>query len=423
VIRHVVLPSMQLGIQATHVYRKQVPDEPVYNTNRFTHTWVLGKSGAGKTTALLRWAIDDIHAGDGVAFFDLHGDAAQELLCYVPRHRRGDVLFYDPSDRDYPIGFNILDSVPDENKPFVASSVVDTFKSIWGHSWGPQLELFLYASTAALLDVPNGTLLGIKFLLTSPSYRRRVLAYIRDPAIRDFWETDFGKHMPEREQRERTLSTLNKIGAIISDPQIRNSVGQPRTAIDFRAILDHQKILIISLPQGKLSITKASLIGALLLSNLHLTALGRTKRDPFHVYIDECHHFGTATLTEMLSGIRKFGVSLILGHQYMSQLPEDFRAALIGTTGTLVSFRVGVTDAEILSQELDLMSDDAPLTQLPPHTAYAKTDQTTYYLRMPAPSRPRCEDSARKILNAARHRVAVPRDAVERKIHRFIENT
>ncbi len=418
-----VLPLMQLGYQAIHIYRKQVPDEPVYNPHRFTHTWVLGKSGAGKPTAFLRWLVDDINAGDGVAFFDLHGDAADELLNYIPPHRRGDVLFYDPSDRDYPIGFNLLDTVPQHNKPFVASSVVDTFKSIWGYSWGPQLEMFLYASTAALLDVPNSTLLGIKFLLTSPAYRKHVLESVQDPAIRDFWETDFEKHMPEREQRERTLSTLNKIGAIISDPLIRNSVGQPRTAIDFKSILDHQRILIVSLPQGQLSITKASLIGALLLSNLHLTALGRTNRRPFHVYVDECHHFGTATLTEMLSGIRKFGVSLVLGHQYIDQVPKDFRAALIGTTGTLVSFRVGVTDAEILRQEFDLTRDDTPLTQLAPHTAYAKTDQRTYYLRMPPPLARRYPTSATKIVNAARHRHAVPREKVETRLTRFIKNT
>jgi hypothetical protein len=414
---------MQLGYQATHIYRKQVPDEPAYNNQRFAHTWVLGKSGTGKTTALLRWAIDDIHNGDGIAFFDLHGDAAQELLNYIPPHRRGDVLFYDPSDRDYPIGFNILDTVPTDNKAFIASSVVDTFKSIWGHSWGPQLEQFLYESTAALLDVPNGTLLGIKFLLTSPTYRKHVLQYVQDPAIRDFWETDFEEHMPEREQRERTLSTLNKIGAIISDPVIRNSVGQPRTAIDFKNILDQQKIIIVSLPQGQLSINKASLLGALLLSNLHLTALGRTNRRPFHIYIDECHHFGTVTLTEMLSGIRKFGVSLVLGHQYIDQVGNDFRSALIGTAGTVVSFRVGVTDADVLKREFDLTTDDTPLTQLTPHRAYAKTDQRTYYLSIPRTDARRFEASPRKILNAARFRHAVPRQTVEARLSRFFENT
>jgi type IV secretory pathway TraG/TraD family ATPase VirD4 len=414
---------MRLGFQATHVYRKQVPGEPVYNPERFSHTWVLGKSGAGKTTALVRWAVDDILAGDGVAFFDLHGDAAREILAYIPPHRRGDVLFYDPSDRDYPIGFNVLDRVPEEQKSFVASSVVDTFKSIWGHSWGPQLEQFLHASTAALLDMPDGTLLGVKFLLTSPTYRHRVLCYVKDPALRDFWEVDFESHMPQREQRERTLSTLNKIGALIADPLIRNSVGQPRSAINMRSILDGQKILIVSLPQGQLSITKASLIGALLLSHLHLTALGRTDRRPFHVYIDECHHFGTATLTEMLSGIRKFGVSLVLGHQYIEQVPEDFRAALIGTTGTLVSFRVGVTDAELLTQEFGLLRDDVPLTQLSPFMAYAKTDRSTHYLHMPPTFETEYPSSPVRILNAARSRFATPRQVVEDRINRFIRST
>lgn len=414
---------MRLGYQAVHVFRKQTPHEPVDNPARFSHTWVLGKSGAGKTTALVRWMVDDIHAGDGVAFFDLHGDAARELLEYIPPRRRGDVVFYDPSDHNYPIGFNVLDRVPDAQKAFVAASVVDTFKSIWSSSWGPQLELFLYASTAALLDTPNSTLLGIKFLLTSAAYRQRVLAHVRDPLIRDFWETDFAEHMPNREQRERTLSTLNKIGALISDPLIRNSVGQPRTALNFADILDQQKILIVSLPQGKLSITKASLIGALLMSNLHLAALGRTRRLPFHVYVDECHNFGTGTLTEMLSGIRKFGVSLTLGHQYIDQLPAQFRAAMIGTTGTLVAFRLGVSDADMLADELALTRDDIPLTQLEPFRAYAKNDRATYYLRMPATSARRFEPSPEKIVNAARHRLAVPRAVVEARIARFVANT
>ncbi|MCB0055396.1 MAG: hypothetical protein KDE45_00135 [Caldilineaceae bacterium] len=417
------MPLMQLGTQTEDVYRKQVPDAPVINRERFTHTWVLGKSGVGKTTAMVRWAVDDIRAGDGVAFFDLHGDAAQELLHYVPPHRRGDVLFYDPSDRDFPIGFNILDTVPDHHKPFVASSVVDTFKSIWGHSWGPQLEMFLYASTAALLDMPGSTLLGIKYLITSPSYRARVLAHIEDPSVRDFWETDFETHMPEREQRERTLSTLNKIGALIADPTLRNSIGQPKNRIDFRAILDQHKILIVSLPQGQLSITKASLIGALLLSQLHLTALGRSSREPFHIYIDECHHFGTATIAEMLSGIRKFGVSLVLGHQYLDQLPSAFRAALIGTTGTLVSFRLGVSDAELIADEFHLTRDDAALTDLRPFVAYAKTGGTTYRLHMPATAAPTYPSSSLKIRNAARYRFGTPRAAIETRIKRFINNT
>lgn len=396
---------------------------PVYNERRTAHTWVLGKSGVGKSTALVRWAIDDITAGDGVVFFDPHGDAAEEILHHIPPHRRGDVLFYNPADREFPIGFNILDSVPPDHRPFIASSVVDAFKSIWGHSWGPQLEMFLYAGTAALLDAPDGTLMGLKFLITSQKYRDRVLTHVKDPAIRDFWQTDFEEHMPEREQRERTLSTLNKIGALISDPTIRNSIGQPRTAINFNDILNHQKILIVSLAQGELGIAKSSLLGALLLSNLHLTALGRTSRAPVHVYVDECHHFGTMTVIEMLSGIRKFGLSLVLAHQYTEQLSRELRAALIGTAGTIVSFRLGVTDADLLEREFDLCRDDTPLPQLTPYSAYAKTDNTTWYLNMPPVESTCYPTSFKKIKNAAQFRHASPRSKIEQRIERFFNNT
>lgn len=418
-----MVPPMQLGLQAFSPYRKQVQHEPVHNTRRTTHTWVLGKSGVGKSTALVRWAIDDIHADDGVVFFDPHGDAAETILHHISPRRRGDVLFYNPADREHPIGFNILDSVPEDHRPFIASSVVDAFKSVWGNSWGPQLEMFLYAGIAALLDVPGSTLVGLKFLITSQTYRNRVLRHISDPAVRDFWETDFAEHMPEREQRERTLSTLNKIGALIADPTIRNSIGQPKTAINFRDILDHQKILIVSLAQGELGIAKSSLLGALLLSNLHLTALGREERSPVHVYVDECHHFGTTTVTEMLSGIRKFGISLVLAHQYTEQLPRELQAALIGTVGTIVAFRLGVTDTDILEREFALTRDDTPFTQLQPFRAYAKSDDTTWYLYMPEIERARYESSFRKIQNAARFRHASSRAKVEARIARFINNT
>ena len=171
---------------------------PVYNTRRFTHTWVLGKSGVGKSTALINWALQDIHKGEGLAFFDPHGDAAEEILLHIPKPRRNDVIIFNPADRNFPVAFNILNNISPDRRPFVASSVVDCFKSIWGHSWGPQLEMFVYAGVAALLDVPDGTLMGLKFLLTSPVYRNRVLSHVKDPAIKDFWETDFEEHMPEK---------------------------------------------------------------------------------------------------------------------------------------------------------------------------------------------------------------------------------
>ena len=397
---------------------------PVYNTRRFTHTWVLGKSGVGKSTALINWALQDINNGEGLAFFDPHGDAAEEILLHIPKPRRNDVIIFNPADRNFPVAFNILNNILPDRRPFVASSVVDCFKSIWGHSWGPQLEMFVYAGVAALLDVPDGTLMGLKFLLTSPAYRNRVLSHVKDPAIKNFWQTDFEEHMPEKEQRERTLSTLNKIGILISDPTIRNCIGQSRTSINLKDIMDNSRILIVSLPQGQLGIEKSSLIGALLMSHLHLTALQRTRSDsPFHVFADECHHFGNKTLIEMLSGIRKFGVSLTLAHQYLDQLTDDFRAALLGTVGTIVAFRLGAADAAILEPDFQLNRDDEPLTSVLPYHAYACSTGHAHLLKMPPTTARTYPSSPAKIRANTRHEYSTPRQYVETRITRFIENT
>jgi len=376
---------MQLGlIRQFDPYQREEYFSPLELSvlRRLQHLFVIGRTGTGKSTALKNFILQDIASGAGCAFFDPHGDDTLQLLSLVPPERQKDVVLYDPSDFDFPIGFNPLHNVPPQRRPFVASAVVDCFRAIWGHSWGPQVEMFVYAGVAALLDMPDGTLMGLKFLLTSRTYRMRVLSHVQDPAIRDFWETDFETHMPEREQRERTLSTLNKIGALIADPAIRNSIGQSKTAIDFRDILDRRQIFIARLPQGELGIEKSSLIGALLLSNFHLTALQRKDRTPFHLYLDEFHHYGNDTVIQMLSGIRKFGISMTIARQYLDALSPGMKSALLGTIGTMLAFRTGVLDAETLSPEFALNRDDTPLAALPAFRAYARTDQTTE-LRMP----------------------------------------
>jgi hypothetical protein len=391
-------------------------------SRRLQHLFVIGRTGTGKSTALKNFILQDIESGAGCAFFDPHGDDTVHLLSLVPPSRQKDVILYDPSDFDFPIGFNPLHNVPPQRRPFVASAIVDCFRAIWGHSWGPQVELFVYAGVAALLDMPDGTLMGLKFLLTSRTYRARVLSHVQDPAIRDFWETDFETHMPEREQRERTLSTLNKIGALIADPAIRNSIGQSKTAIDFRNILDRQQIFIARLPQGELGIEKSSLIGALLLSNFHLTALQRKDRTAFHLYLDEFHQFGNSTIIQMLSGIRKFGVSLTVACQYLDQLSPAMKSALLGTVGTMLAFRTGALDAETLLPEFALTRDDTPLAALPAFHAYARTDRTTELRMPPIPETDRPK-IARKIRDRCRSQYALRRSVIDERLSRFIRNT
>jgi hypothetical protein len=282
------------------------------------------------------------------------------------------------------------------------------------------LDQMLFNGARAMMDMPDGTLLGLKFLLTSAPYRKRVFAQIRDPVIRDFWAVEFERHMTEREWRERTLSTLNKLGALISDPVIRRTLGQPRSAFDLAQALREGRILIVALPQGELGIEKSSLIGSLLMSQLHLAALSRgADRRPFHVYADECHHFGAATLAEMLSGIRKFGVSLTLAHQYLDQL----KAALMGAVGTIVSFRIGALDAPLIEPEFRLNRDDWSLCELAPFQTYARTGYSTHLLTMPETEARVFPNGPNRICNACRTRYGADPDKVERWIQRFIGNT
>jgi hypothetical protein len=416
---------MQLGlIRQFDPHRREEYFTPfeISAERRLQHLFVIGRTGTGKSTALKNFISQDIESGAGCAFFDPHGDDTLQLLSLVPPDRQKDVILYDPSDFDFPIGFNPLHNVPPERRPFVASAVVDCFRAIWGHSWGPQVEMFVYAGVAALLDMPDGTLMGLKFLLTSRTYRTRVLSYVRDPAVRDFWETDFETHMPEREQRERTLSTLNKIGALIADPAIRNSIGQSKSSIKFADIFDQRKIFIARLPQGELGIEKSSLIGALLLSNFHLVALQRKDRTPFHLYLDEFHHFGNGTVIEMLSGIRKFGISLTIACQYLDQLSPAMKSAVLGTVGTMLAFRTGALDAETLSPEFALTRDDTPLAALPPYRAVARTDRTIELRMPPIPDEGR-PMMVRKIRARCRSQCALPRPIIEERITRFIRNT
>ena len=397
---------------------------PVINDRRFSHTWVIGKTGVGKSTALIRWAVDDILAGDGVAFFDPHGDAAEAIMRHVPKWRRGDVVYFNPYE--LAIGFNPFDTVPEERKAFAASAIVDTFKSVWGYGdiATPALDQFLHNGARALMDMPDGTLFGLKFLLTSPTYRRRVISHITDPTIADFWRTDFEEHMPEREQRKRTLSTLNKIGALIADPAIRACIAQPRSRLDLKAIIETGKVLIVSLPQGQLGIEKSALIGSLILSQLHLAALTRSvNRQPFHIYVDECHQFGASTLPEMLSGIRKFGVSLVLAHQYLDQLSRKLKAALLGTTGTIVAFRIGAKDVDLIEPEFRLTRDDDSLCELQPFTAYARTGLQTHKLVMPEIESREYPGAPNRIRNLSRCQYAADREHVESRLARFIAGT
>lgn len=371
--------------------------------HRFQHRYILGKTGVGKSTLLLNLMIADMEAGDGLFYIDPHGQDADRLLEYIPRSRQRDVIWYDPSDLANPAPINVLEGVAPEWRPFVASSIVDTFKSVWGYDGmaTPVLDQYLYNATAALLEAPRATLLQIKPMLTDPGFRAGVLGHVTDPVIREFWEVDFPA-MSAREQRETSRSTLNKIGLLAADPRTRNTLGQWRSAFDLPGVLDG-RILIARLPQGRLGLQKTRVLGAILLARLHAAALARPEPRPFHIYLDECHHFGTGTLIEMLSGIRKFGVSLTLCHQYIAQLTPALRDAVLGTVGTKIVFRVGLVDAEALRYEFPVDHLTHSVAELAPHAARISTPVGEWTEeRMPGMPEGRSEERAAAIRRYSR---------------------
>jgi DNA helicase HerA-like ATPase len=366
---------------------------------------VLGKTGMGKSTFLLNCISQDIRAGRGCVVIDPKGDLALDILSIVPPLRRRDVIYFDPSDLDYPIGFNPLEAK--------ASAVLTAFHHLFKDSWGPQLEQILKAAVLAVQ--PHGTLLDVKFLLTSKRLRERTI--IRDPLVRDFWNTDFTRHMPEREQRERTLSTLNKVRQFLDDPLLRNIVSQP-SAFELTDVIDSGKVFIANLAAGSMGQDNSALLGAFLISSIHSAALSRKRRDPFPVYVDEAYLFGSSAFAEMLSILRGLGVSLVLANQYIGQLDQRLRAALIGNVGTIIAFKVGSQDAVTLAPDFDRKPSD--LTLIEPHSALARTGERTIELAMPPCTAKRHPSGGEKIQRQCRNQLALPRRYVEKSIKAFL---
>ncbi|RZV59498.1 MAG: hypothetical protein EX270_01610 [Pseudomonadales bacterium] len=409
---------MELGTYMDIEGHEYVPKQLI-NNQRFHHTHVIGKTGMGKSTALKNWAIGDMLAGDGLAFFDLHGQDIDDLLSYIPMHRQDDVILFDAGDREYPVAFNPLSEIDTDDCAFAAETVVESFRAIWHYSWGPQLEEYLRYGTRALLDA-NGSLIGLKYLLTKPQYRDHVISKVRDPIVRDFWKYDFQEMLSQRDQQDKTQSLRNKIGVFLSDPLMRNILGQTKSTINPKKILKSGKILLIKIPQGTLGLEKARIFALLLLSSLHLASLARNDKPiPFHIYLDEAHHFQGATLAELLSGVRKFNVSLTLAHQYLDQMDREVKQALLGTVGTLVAFETGADDTRILLANYGHLLDSNALT-LGKGRAQVFNGES-YCVKLPeAPGAATCR--VNKLINRCRNDNAVKRAVVEQKLNKFIRN-
>lgn len=327
----------------------------ISRTDRRQHLYLIGKTGAGKTTLLKNLILQDIAAGEGVGVIDPHGDLAEELLDFIPPKRIDDVVYFNPGDYDHPVALNLLHSPDPTKRHLVASGIVSALKSIWRDSWGPRLEYILYACCAALLECENVSLLGIQRMLSDSRYRAWVVRQVDDPAVRSFWETEFARYDP-RFLQEAISPIQNKVGQLLMAPPIRNILGQVRGKIDPRFMMDDGRILIANLSKGHLGEEKSNLLGALLVTQFQLAAMGRAdipeaSRRDFFLHIDEFHNFSTDSFAGILSEARKYRLCLTLAHQYTEQLRPQVKDAVFGNVGSLIAFRVGEVDAEQLSGE------------------------------------------------------------------------
>jgi len=396
--------------------------------DRRRHVYIVGKTGMGKTEMLKNMAIQDIKEGKGVCFIDPHGEAAEELLDFIPSKRVNDVIYFNPADLDFPISFNVMEKVEPAYRHLVGSGLMGVFKKIWPDVWSARMEYILNNSILALLEYPNSTLLGVNRMLANVEYRNRVVDKITDPVVKSFWTQEFARYT-QRYEVEATAAIQNKVGQFISNPLIRNIIGQVVSKIDMREVMDDGKILILNLSKGKIGEDNSTLLGALLITKLQLAAMSRVdipeeERRDFFLYVDEFQNFATESFVNILSEARKYRLCLTLGHQYIAQMEETVRDAVFGNVGTLVSFRVGAEDAEYLEKEFTPEFTAADLVNLPKYHIYLKlmidgiAGRPFSAITLPPFEKSKVSHK-KNIIKVSRERYGTPREVVEEKIARW----
>jgi len=396
--------------------------------DRRHHLYTLGKSGAGKTTLLRNLILQDIEAGHGVAIIDPHGDLANDILDHIPRHRIEDVAYFNPADLEFPIGLNLLGYISPDERHLVASGIVSVFKSIWSDSWGPRLEYILYATVAALLDCENVSLLGVQRMLSDDQYRAWVVKQIKDPLVRSFWVNEF-ENYDSKFLQEAIAPIQNKVGQLLMSPHVRNILGQVRSRIDARFMMDNGRIFIADVSKGKLGADKSNLLGALLVTQFQLAAMSRSdvpehERIDFFLYVDEFQTFASDSFVSILSEARKYRLCLTLSHQYVDQVRPEIRDAVFGNVGSIVAFRVGHRDAKQLEQAFDETYRASQLTSLGNYEVCVKLladgQDCEPFLGKTLPPIGERHGRRETIIRRSREKYATPRKIVEDKINRWL---
>ena len=417
----------------------------IERNDRRKHLAIFGKSGVGKTTLIRNMVLSDLENGNGLTVIDPHGSLVEDLLDAIPRFRTNDVIYLNPADPRRVIGLNVLEAVDHSQRSLVVSSLISILRNLWPLNWGPRTEYILEHTVYALLEQPEPvTLAALPKLLVDENYRRHVVSRVSDPAIRAFFQ--LYETQNDRLREESIAPLLNKVSKFITNPLLRAVIGQTRSSFDFRWAMDNKKIILCNLSKGALGEDVSSLLGSLVVTKLSLAALSRqnipeSQREPHYLFADEIQNFTYGVdFPTILSEARKYALSLTVGTQTLSQLPDKMLSAVFGNCGTIVSFRVSNDDATALVREFaasgegprlatemfDIIIPASELQNLPDFKLYIRTllngrPQEPFLVQgFPPFSKNGMETTAEQVIRTSGARFGRDRQTVERTIERFL---
>ncbi|OGH77228.1 MAG: hypothetical protein A3G08_03105 [Candidatus Magasanikbacteria bacterium RIFCSPLOWO2_12_FULL_47_9b] len=365
-------------------YRGTKTDVRLKLNDRRRHLYIIGKSGSGKSVTIANLAIQDIHAGHGVCIVDPHGDLVEETLRHIPKHRADDVIVFNPSDMERPIGLNMLEARNEDEKDFAVQEMISIFYKLFPPEMiGPMFEHNMRNVMLTLMsDIHDpGTVIDIPRMFTDDQYVKVYLKKLKDPIVRAFWEKEMAQ-TSDFHKSEMLGYLISKVGRFVENEMMRNIMGQQRSGFNFRDIMDTQKILLVNLAKGRVGEMNAKLLGLIVVAKLQMAAMGRAElleeeRKDFFLYIDEFQNFITDSISIILSEARKYKLDLIIAHQYMGQLTDDkgkatVRDSVLGNVGTMMIGRIGPEDADILAKEFAPTFGSYDLLNTPQYSFYTK---------------------------------------------------
>ncbi|MCX6747645.1 MAG: type IV secretion system DNA-binding domain-containing protein [Candidatus Nomurabacteria bacterium] len=397
----------------------------IKRVDRRRHLYIIGKSGVGKTKLLELMLRQDVTYGHGLCLIDPHGDVIDAMLDYIPKERIDDVCIIDPSDRDFPVSFNPLANVDPQFKFQLTQGLIEVLQKQFGSNWGPRLEHVFRFTCLALLDYPYATMRGMISMLTDRNYRQKVVEYIQDDMVKRFFAIEFAD-WSEKFDTDAIIPLVNKLGQFLSDPLLRNIFGQKQNKIDISDLMNTKKIIFINLSKGKIGEENSSFFGSMFLTKIKQAGMERANilekdRNDFYIYVDEFQNIVTQTFENILSEARKYGLNLTMAHQYVGQINPKIYQAVLGNTGSIISFRVGGEDATRLKPEFDPLFGVKDMINLAVGEIYIKMtiDGESYdpfsaeTLKVLPATHPSYKE---EIIAASRRKYSIPKDDAQKLI-------